>query len=457
MIRTGRSFWVVLILLIASSAAAFADPLLEGPNRLQDYGYRGIYFSLAFLWGLILIAGWLWSFLILRGLEIKRQARTLRQQVGQVFEERFELDNHGLLSRLWVEVRDESQLPNTSGSRLLTWIGSRQSRSYLAYTWLAQRGQFLLGPTELSAGDLFGVFRVSRVTNSLASLLVVPFMVDLKYFPTPRGMVPGGRALRRKSQEVTPYAAGVREYVAGDSLSRIHWPSTARRDMLMVKEFEQDPQSETWIFVDAQKEVQAYLPEEQTVVKAQAVWLLRRPVDVSLPSNTIEYAISAAASIANYYIAQGQVVGLVTTSRILNIVSAEKGERQLGKILENLALLQAEGTLPLLGVVAAQAAHIPRGSTVVLITPSGSSSILLAASELQQRGTYPVVVLIDNSTFGGRGGSDYLQASLEGRGIPTFKVANKANLQKALEGGNASQNSVYPNWWKTSQNGDSDN
>ena len=38
-------------------------------------------------------------------------------------------------------------------------------------------------------------------------------------------------------------------------MRRIHWPTTARRGQLIVKEFEQDPQAEVWIFLDAQQRV----------------------------------------------------------------------------------------------------------------------------------------------------------------------------------------------------------
>ena len=42
-------------------------------------------------------------------------------------------------------------------------------------------------------------------------------------------------AARRRSQVVAPTASSVREYSYGDSLKRIHWPSTARIGKLMVK------------------------------------------------------------------------------------------------------------------------------------------------------------------------------------------------------------------------------
>jgi hypothetical protein len=55
------------------------------------------------------------------------------------------------------------------------------------------------------------------------------------------GLLSGGEALRRRTHYVTTNASGVRDYAPGDSFSRIHWRSTARRNRLIVKEFELDP------------------------------------------------------------------------------------------------------------------------------------------------------------------------------------------------------------------------
>ena len=86
--------------------------------------------------------------------------------------------------------------------------------------------------------------------------------------------------------EVTPQAAGVRDYAPGDALRRIHWPTSARRDRLMTKEFDQDPQADVWIFLDAYAPVHYRVPEEDDVASAQRVdqlWLWQRQVEVKLP------------------------------------------------------------------------------------------------------------------------------------------------------------------------------
>ena len=389
-----------------------------------------LYYRLSYLWGLLLLGSWLMSVLALSGVQIQRTARTLRSQVGQVFEERYEIINTGRLPRLWIEVRDEAPLPGSRGSHVLTLIGGRESRTYLARTRLTERGVFPLGPTVLVSGDLFGLFPVSRIFPNQDTLLVYPMMFDVRSFPNPPGLLPGGEALRRRTAQITSNAAGVREYAPGDPLNRIHWVSTARRNRLMVKEFELDPLAEVWFFVDASRSVQAAKPQPPPEFDPQDIW--RRRVKFDLPPSTLEYAVSAAASLARYYLQRGRAVGLVAAGQSLRVLPSDRGGRQLGKILESLALIRAEGNLPLNSLVEAQARHLPRGSTAVLITSSAADSVFQTADVLLRRGLRPVGVLIDGATFGGYFSNERLALSLQALGVPVCHVENGDDLSSVL-------------------------
>ncbi len=125
-----------------------------------------IYYRLSYLWGFLILISWLTSYFSIKGVQFRRSARTLRSQVGQIFEEQYEVRNTGRFPRLWIEVRDELDLPGTRGSHVLTMIGGRESRSYLARTRLTERGVFPLGPTIIGSGDLFGLFPVSRTIKN---------------------------------------------------------------------------------------------------------------------------------------------------------------------------------------------------------------------------------------------------------------------------------------------------
>jgi uncharacterized protein (DUF58 family) len=412
------SLRIVLILLALS--------LLAGAST----GNR-LYYQLVYLWSFLLIFSWVWSFFSIRGIKVKRIARTLRAQVGQVFEERFEVQNTSRIPHLWIEIRDDSKLPNSEGSRVLTIIEPNQNRSYLARTRLMERGSFNLGPTALASGDFFGLFPVEVKTPASEMLLVYPLIVDIQNFPNPPGLLPGGEALRRRTQQVTPNAAGVREYVHGDPLSRIHWLSTARRNKLIVKEFELDPLADVWIFVDAHAEVQSARKGELSKDSpVKALW--QRDIKIKLPPSTGEFAVSAAASLARYYLRRGRAVGLVTAGQFLNLLPPDRGGRQLGKILEALALLRMEGDIPLRGLVETQAKHIARGSTVVIITPSVSEDVTLIFDQLTRRGLRPVAVLIDNASFGGKEGTKSLVEQVKALGVAVRRIDCDLELSVAL-------------------------
>jgi len=418
-----RAFLAYLVLLGGVYVTAF---LSEPQNSY-------VYYRIGYLLILVGLVSLIWTAASLRGLEVRRTSRVLRQQVGQIFEERFEIINQSGLGRLWLEVRDLTDMPGKRGSKVVANIGRHQYRSYFSRTLLTQRGSFLLGPTMISSGDPFGLFGREKLFESDNKLVVLPYMVALDNFPGPTGRLPGGRALRRKSLEVTPYAAGVREYAPGDPLSRIHWRTTARTDRLMVKEFEQDPQADVWVLLDALHGVHLalpYTPYDQ--LQREQFWVLPEKVDVPLPPDTFEYAVSAAASIVNYYISEGRSVGFASAGTHLNLIPAERGERQLGKILEVCAFLKPEGKLPLLGLIEGQANQIVRGSTVVLVTASNTDNMILAVDILLRRDLQPVVVLIDPRGFGSATSSDEIAEQIRQYNVPVSLIRRNDPLQAAL-------------------------
>jgi uncharacterized protein (DUF58 family) len=421
------AFWAVLALLIASAIGL----VLSNPDPAR----AGIFYRLIAVALFLMIFSWTWSYFSVRGYTIRRNARGLRQQMGQVFEERFEITNHSRFLRPWVAIEDGSELPGSGGSRVLSWIVSKEQRYYSAYTLLVERGEFHLGPSILNSGDPFGLFTFRNVFPGDQRLLVLPYIVPLETFPLPFGLLPGGKAKLQVTHEVTPHAASVREYAPGDSLNRIHWPSSVRRERLMSKEFEEDPRADVWVFLDAEKRTNVSNPRSDLPLKIDQFWLYQHKTDISLPPDTIEYAVSAAASISRHFIRMRQSVGFTTAGQQMVIVPPDSGERQLGKILETLAFLKGEGKLPLYGLVQSQFTHLQRGSMVVLITPNTSVDLLLTVNSLMYRGLQPAVVLIDPESFGGHGSVDMIYPDLQQRNVPVTIISMGKDLKAALEQG----------------------
>lgn len=420
--RAGRL--LVLILVLVGLAGAF----ISG---------AAVYSRILFVGLLVVASSVVWSWLGSRWLRLSRSTRTLRANVGDILEEHFEVTNGSYLLNLWIEVINESPIPGAAGSRLMTLVGAHRTRSYTGRTWLTRRGAFPLGPTILTTGDPFGLFRFGRNFPAQASMVVLPMIFDIASFSSPPGLISGGPVIHRKAADITPHASGVREYVPGDPLKRIHWPTTVRRGQVMVKEFEQDPQAEVWLFLDAHETV--HYEKRQAVgqapdallFKVDAFLFSKRP-EFHLPPSSLEYAVSIAASLAHYFIGQRRAVGLVTSGRVFTTIPAERSERQESKILETLAFVEARGSLSVAGLATAQGQQLAEGSSAILITPSVSPELLVAVDELQRRSLRPMVILLASRTFGGPPGTDKLMRSLTERSVPVCLIERDDDMGAVL-------------------------
>jgi len=405
------------------------------------------YVRLLYLGGLLLVLAWLLMVLSLRGITVERRARSSRAGVGDVFEEHFEVANNSRITKLWLEVANETKIPNATGSRIVTLLRGRQKRSYTARTWLTSRGGFSLGPTTITSGDPFGIFRISRQYPAQSNLVVFPMLYQVRDFLSPPGLLPGGKAIKRKSIDITPHASGIREYVPGDPMKRIHWPTSIRRNQLMVKEFEQDPQAEVWFFLDTHKNVHVAKTGELYETPPLDDLLLIRRRKVKLPPSTLEYSISITASLAHYFIEQRRSVGVVTASEhAYKVIPAERSERQEGKILEALAFLQGESTITLPSLISAQIGQLPQGSSAIIVTPMPWSELLIAVDSLQRRNLRPVVVLLMSRSFGGRQSNEELAQSLAERNVPVCPVYCEADLSETLSSFSARTFSQESSW-----------
>ena len=421
--KIGKTFWWILGLLLITAGAAFRPG--QDDNK--------IFLRLLITWAVIILLGFFWTTFSLAGVRIHRHARILRLQVGQTFVERYDIINQSPLPKIWIKLVDQSNISTSEGSRMITYLRRRESRSFNTFSMLKYRGVFKLGPTIITSGDVLGLFSISRKFESDARLLVLPYMEDIKNFPAPFGILPGGRALRLKTTEVTPYSAGVREYIHGDPLRRIHWPSSARKDKLIVKEFEKDPLAEVWIFLDAYKNIHVEtLREDNKEGLGSIIWADRRR-KFKLPPSTFEYSVCIAASIARYYINQRREVGLSTCGSTHLILPADRGERQMAKILDNLALLTSEGNMPLFLLVTSHLPSLIKGSTAIIITASTEEDVIMTSNSLLSHGISPVIVLVDAGTFGGPSGAEELEKRLINLNILVFRIKNDTEIAAVFQ------------------------
>jgi uncharacterized protein (DUF58 family) len=376
--------------------------------------------------GLLFVAK-LWSRFSLTGLHLTRDTRTDRAQVGQPLVERVRIQNHSRVGKLWVEVIDHSELPGHKVSKVVN-LGAHDSLRWRVETICARRGRFRVGPMTLRSGDPFGLFPNEKSVPGTHELLVYPATVDLSAFSLPIGELPGGTAIQRRTPFVTPNAAGVRDYFPGDAFNRIAWTATARTGKLMVKEFELDPTADIYIVVDLEANVHAGAASLATLPNFSGDEV---PLSFWLDS-TEEYAVTIAASLARHFLNQNRNVGVIGTSEHDISIPTDRGGRQMLKILEQLAVVRADGSTPLGEVLLAESNQFTRNSTVIVVTSSTDEEWVQSLITLVSRRVQCVAIVIEPSTFGSGESSLFVVSGLASVGVPTYLVKYGDDISRAL-------------------------
>lgn len=397
---------------------------------------RDLFFNITYLLALLLIASFFWAYSNMNWLYISRVTRTRRTQVGRPLEERFSVRNTSIFPKLWLEVRDYSTLHGHFASKVINSLGSRSGFTWRINTICRIRGRYRLGPMTLRTSDPFGLFPMEREIEATTNVVVYPLTAEIHHFALPIGMLPGGDALRRRTHYVTTNASGVRDYAPGDSFSRIHWPSTARRDRLIVKEFELDPLADIWIVLDMSVFSQySALGEtegqEENLIQFHP-WMMWKEDEYVLPDETEEYTVTVAASLAQYFLRRDRAVGILANGQTHEIIQPDRGERQLSRILETLAVLRAEGQVSIADMLDSESQLFPRGTTVISITPTTQVEWATSARQLARRGLRVVSVLVDPESFGSQHSAAPLAELLRASDITTYVVKYGDDITAAL-------------------------
>lgn len=113
------------------------------------------------------------------------------------------------------------------------------------------RGVYRVGPTEVRNGDPFGLAQLRIGTGPVDRIVVYPAIESLSGFPIVRGQDPAMQASRPEhARRGGEDFYTLREYQRGDDLRRVHWPSSARTDELMIRQLETPWQSRALVLLD---------------------------------------------------------------------------------------------------------------------------------------------------------------------------------------------------------------
>ncbi len=258
-----------------------------------------------------------------------------------------QLDKTGWRCAYMLSVHDQLPFAALSENQLLALVPRLKDKARL---WIevpcVLRGEHRLGPLQLSSGYPLGLKTHRRaIANSGSRLLVYPRAFPVRRLPlldSSKVPMAGSRAAALAGGSDIFF--GVREYRHGDSPRHVHWPASARRGELVVKELELINCTDLLIVLD----------------------LSRESVYGEGLHSTLEYAVKIAASIADYALAEGHGVKLFGIGERTWETRLGHGETHNRVVLELLARVRADGDTAYAEVLSRALGRMPRAGVVVV-------------------------------------------------------------------------------------------
>jgi uncharacterized protein (DUF58 family) len=351
---------------------------------------------LASLLGALYLAGWAWSRLSLLKLTYSRRWHYLRGFPGEEIPVRMEVENRKRLPVAWLRVIDRmpfaigphesARLLSTNNPRIgllvnLFSLRGREKISHRHTLVCRERGLFPVGPAELEAGDLFGLFPAKHEQKQWDYVTVFPEILPLSALHLPSEDPFGDRNAPRRLFEDPNRTIGVRGYRPEDEMRRIHWPATARTGELQVRVYQ--PVSARMLVVCL------------NVATSKENWW-------TTSTDAFEHLIKVAATVAYHATEDGYAVGLLSNGSLAGSdqpyhIQPGRSQNHLALLLEALAGIPAYTLRPFADYLTRSMPRVPLGATLVIITAQVSQDLVEALVQLKRYRAHITLISLDEN------------------------------------------------------------
>jgi uncharacterized protein (DUF58 family) len=304
-------------------------------------------------------------------LEVGRELHPPRVYAGTP--SRVDLRVRNLGDRPTPVLRLVDPVSGTRGAELLVAPLEPQAISRAAYRLPTERrGVLHVGPLRVTIGDPFGLTSLALQAAPRTDLTIFPRIDDIVAVPHTSGHDPHAGAEHATSLGRTGEDFyGLRTYVVGDDLRRVHWPSTARRDDLMVRQDELPWQGRVTVLLDVRRSTHS--PE------------------------SLELAVSAAASVVTASWRRRDLVRVLSTDGQDSGFAA--GHAHVESVMEHLAVIRSVPGGTLRGVLNLLNRGAAGGGALVVVVADLPPAELQAVVRLRGGFGALTIVQFDRSSW----------------------------------------------------------
>ncbi|MEZ6114618.1 MAG: DUF58 domain-containing protein [Pirellulaceae bacterium] len=245
---------------------------------------------------------------------------------------------------------------------------------------LTRRGRYRFGPLTVSTRFPFGLVRASRRIDTPGELLVCPRLGRLT--ATFSEAVESERAGSRQAQPRRGFVDGdyyaLRDWRSGDSQRWIHWRTTAKRDELTVREFEEQRHRDVAMLVD--------------------LWQPERPSESV--RGRVELALSFAATVVSDVCRRGaRQFALALCGDESHVASGPTSMLMAQEFLDRMAVVRGSDEPDWETALGQLLAQLRRDSRIIVVTTSTKRMERLRTQAVQSAGDRRVQALIRDALW----------------------------------------------------------
>lgn len=361
-------------------------------------------------------------YLIVGGLEGVRRARGTRSfyseqekpdllYAGGYLRVKLEVTIPGFLPLPYVVVREILKRHNGESwvfeESLIPNIGGRGE--LLFQTPQLERGRYSFENTDILSEDIFGLMEHKGNFKAEGQFRVLPRAVVVPRWQLyeRKARISGPQVSLLQSRRETTQINGVRDYVYGDRLTRIHWNATAKTGDWKSKEFEHESVPRTILVLDGSSS--GYYNAAQ-----------------------FELAVSITASLLGFGIRERIGIGLCCLDKNTKVFSPAESSAERQKMIQYLIDINAEGRGSLVNRLESAQRLFPKGAYMVLISPQSGRPVLDTLRWADSRGLTPSHIHVLNPAAKNR--VDGWMGVLQSHGITGHSIRNLQELPVVLGG-----------------------
>jgi uncharacterized protein (DUF58 family) len=316
-----------------------------------------------------------------------------------------ENDSLGFLPSIEIWDRTVEKLTNKPSKSTITFLGPMKREIVRESITTKYRGIYNMGPLDINVSDALNLFTWKRRIQAEDFFKVYPRIHNIENFNLKSMQSYGTMTTKQRAYEDNSSVSDIRKYVSGDSMKKIHWKVSARKNSFHVKNYEMTGSAFSYIFLDFKK----------------GSFKGENSLDLE------EKAVETAASIASFMLKNSVSINMYVNCSKLCYTKG-RDVKEIINFLELLSEVKPDGQNTMKDVIEKRIRLISSGASVIIITGNMTEEELSIYCAVKNMGFDLIIAYVNDEKM-----IEDKRILLEKSDIKIYHIDSESDIKGVLE------------------------